>query len=158
AGFLPGGVLRYLYPNCRRPESQRRSWPEDQGVREITALAACAQSYLTIIGAPEETVSNVTASTATTRTESRTQGREATEFEGNRERRAGSEGKGDTGSEQVKRARPAGARHPGNDRNRCEPRTKHRLGWARDCSSICWGLSPPVSRCAATSSRSCAGG
>ena len=102
AGFLPDGVLCHLYPDCRRPENQRRSWLEDQGVREITALAACAQSYLTIIGAPEETVSNVTASTATTRTE----GREAAKSEGKQEKPARDKGKGDTVSEQVKMLTP----------------------------------------------------
>jgi hypothetical protein len=96
AGFLPGGVLRDLYPR------RERCWPQDQGVREIAALAACAQSYLTIIGAPEETVSNVTASTATTRSE----GREAAKPEGKQEKPAGGEGKGDTMSEQVKRLAP----------------------------------------------------
>ena len=101
AGFLPKGVLRDLYP-CREGRDQRRSWPEDQGVREITALAACALSYLTIIGAPEETVSNVTASTATTRAAPR----EASKAEAKPEKPAGEEGKGDIVSEQVKRLAP----------------------------------------------------
>jgi hypothetical protein len=104
AGFLHDGVLRHLY-RCRQEkekEKQTYSWPADQGVREITALAACALSYLTIIGAPEETVSNVTASTATMRTAER----EAPKAEAKPEKPAGGESKGDTVSEQVKRLAP----------------------------------------------------
>lgn len=101
AGFLPKGVLLDLYP-CREMRDQRRRWPDDQGVREITALAACALSYLTIIGAPEETVSNVTTSTATTRPAPR----EAPKAEAKQEKPAGAEGKGATVSEQVKTLAP----------------------------------------------------
>ena len=120
AGFLAKGVLPDLYPQNGRAENEKRSWPEDQGVREITALAACALSYLTIIGAPEETVSNVTASTATTRAAPR----EASKAEAKPEKPAGEEGKGDTVSEQVKKLAPPalatlattaiGATHPEN--------------------------------------------
>jgi hypothetical protein len=121
AGFLRFGVLPHLYP-CR--EWQRRrlglSWPDDQGVREITAVAACALSYLTIIGATEETVSNLTASMATTRTTEK----ESPAAEAKQSKPVQEEAKSDIVKEQVKRIAPPalatvataaiGIQHPDN--------------------------------------------
>jgi hypothetical protein len=64
AGLLQSGVAFQLYPR-RDPSSPA---PTDQGLREVVALAACALSYLTIIGATKETVSNTTATTTTVQT------------------------------------------------------------------------------------------
>jgi hypothetical protein len=55
AKFLRSGVLPMLYP-CQKG----RRWPRDQGIREIVAIAACAHSYLTVLGDPEETFSSRT--------------------------------------------------------------------------------------------------
>jgi nucleoside-triphosphatase THEP1 len=59
--LLDSGALPHLYP-CHA-----REWPLDQGIREIAALAACANTYLLILGVMEETVSSTTSSIASTR-------------------------------------------------------------------------------------------
>jgi hypothetical protein len=99
AGFLRYGVVPQLYL-CRKQRAQ--SWPDDQGVREIMAVAACAHSYLTIIGAPEETVSNLAISTATTRAAEK----EAPKAGAEQQKSAEDESKRDAAKEQVKRIAP----------------------------------------------------
>jgi hypothetical protein len=73
AGFLRRGVLPNLYP-CGEPPHGNRKWPRDQGVREIVALAACATSYLTILGSPEETMATSSRRESGTRVQGETAG------------------------------------------------------------------------------------
>jgi hypothetical protein len=55
------GALPHLYRS-----HERELWPTDQAIREITALASCAQIYEVMLGVMEETRSNTKATTATT--------------------------------------------------------------------------------------------
>jgi hypothetical protein len=66
AGFLGSGVAPFLYP-IRWARKSPGEWPKDQGVRELVAVAACALSYLTILGKPNETIENVNATRTTRR-------------------------------------------------------------------------------------------
>jgi hypothetical protein len=83
AGFLHNGVLSILYPYPNRSLLRRR----DQGIREIVALAACAHSYLTIIGNPDETLGNRTGSGTSPRNASATQPEKQEASGGGKERK-----------------------------------------------------------------------
>jgi hypothetical protein len=64
SGFLHGGVAFYLRPFKQMKDGRERDStvppiagdPEDQGLREIVALSACADAYRVILGETEEKI------------------------------------------------------------------------------------------------------
>jgi energy-coupling factor transporter ATP-binding protein EcfA2 len=73
AGFLHSGVAFYLVPGLRHAAERRRGWlrpvvppqiagpEEDQGLREIRAITACADAYRVIIAEMKEKIERTTS-------------------------------------------------------------------------------------------------